>query len=407
VLDTAVDLSGVTVGGSNTTAGASAGGLVAGSAVAGTNTASGSTVFDTTKPLTWNSATDELHFTLAKDGAAGTTVSIRRGTVQTALNNSATSVTVSTSADMVKVLQQGINDAGVTGVTVSVGSDGFLKFTSATTGTTSDVAITWGGSTDNDTTAGTLDATNGKIVTTDYVTGVTADKFEPASAVMNAFTGPIQFTSSTDKVNFSLALNGGAATAYTISKSDVDAALGTTDGKINSVGDFQTVLATKLSAAAVTVGSLASGKVTFTSQSTASTSAVAVSAVSTEGFTTTGTSIASISVDGIDISTATLTARGVDTGDEIRSVLKAYITVVNSAINKVTSAAAALGSVSSRIDMQKSFVDTLMDTIDKGVSNLIDADMSEESTKLQALQVKQQLGVQSLSIANQSSQTIL
>ena len=48
-----------------------------------------------------------------------------------------------------------------------------------------------------------------------------------------------------------------------------------------------------------------------------------------------------------------------------------------------------------------------MDTIDKGVSGLVDADMNEESTRLQALQVKQQLGVQALAIANQSAQNVL
>jgi flagellin-like hook-associated protein FlgL len=48
-----------------------------------------------------------------------------------------------------------------------------------------------------------------------------------------------------------------------------------------------------------------------------------------------------------------------------------------------------------------------MDTIDKGVGNLIDADLSEESTRLQALQTKQQLGVQALSIANSGTQNIL
>jgi flagellin len=48
-----------------------------------------------------------------------------------------------------------------------------------------------------------------------------------------------------------------------------------------------------------------------------------------------------------------------------------------------------------------------MNAIDRGIGTLVDADMTEESTKLQALQVQQQLGVQALSIANQSSQTIL
>ena len=48
-----------------------------------------------------------------------------------------------------------------------------------------------------------------------------------------------------------------------------------------------------------------------------------------------------------------------------------------------------------------------MDAVSRGIGQLVDADMNEESTKLQALQVKQQLGVQALSIANSSSQTIL
>jgi flagellin len=57
--------------------------------------------------------------------------------------------------------------------------------------------------------------------------------------------------------------------------------------------------------------------------------------------------------------------------------------------------------------MQSDFVGNLMDAIDRGVGQLVDADMSEESTRLQALQVQQQLGIQSLSMANQNAQTIL
>ena len=48
-----------------------------------------------------------------------------------------------------------------------------------------------------------------------------------------------------------------------------------------------------------------------------------------------------------------------------------------------------------------------MDAIDRGVGQLVDADMNEESTRLQALQVQQQLGIQALRIANSSSQSIL
>ena len=87
--------------------------------------------------------------------------------------------------------------------------------------------------------------------------------------------------------------------------------------------------------------------------------------------------------------------------------LDSMISAVDAVISKMTAAATSLGSVKSRIDLQQSFVSDLMSTVDTGISQLVDADMNEESTKLQALQTKQSLGVQSLSIANQSSQSIL
>lgn len=66
-----------------------------------------------------------------------------------------------------------------------------------------------------------------------------------------------------------------------------------------------------------------------------------------------------------------------------------------------------LGSASRKIDGQSSFVSKLSDVIEGGIGNLVDADLAKESAKLQALQVKQQLGIQALSIANQAPQSIL
>ena len=77
------------------------------------------------------------------------------------------------------------------------------------------------------------------------------------------------------------------------------------------------------------------------------------------------------------------------------------------AIKEMTDAASNLGAVKSRIDLQSTFVKGLMDALDRGVGTLVDADMNQESTKLQALQVQQQLGIQALSIANSSSQSIM
>jgi len=81
--------------------------------------------------------------------------------------------------------------------------------------------------------------------------------------------------------------------------------------------------------------------------------------------------------------------------------------LVQGALNAMNSTASQLGSLSTRIDLQTSFVSTLRDTIDSGVGKLVDADMEEESSKLSALQTQQQLAIQSLQIANTSAQNVL
>jgi flagellin len=83
------------------------------------------------------------------------------------------------------------------------------------------------------------------------------------------------------------------------------------------------------------------------------------------------------------------------------------LSTVESALKAMTSAGAQLGSLSTRIELQDSFVSSLSDSIDSGIGRLVDANMEEESSKLSALQTQQQLAIQSLSIANSSSQNIL
>ncbi|MDX0601432.1 flagellin [Sinorhizobium medicae] len=89
------------------------------------------------------------------------------------------------------------------------------------------------------------------------------------------------------------------------------------------------------------------------------------------------------------------------------AALDALISGVDAALTDMTSAAASLGSISSRIDLQSEFVNKLSDSIDSGVGRLVDADMNEESTRLKALQTQQQLAIQALSIANSDSQNVL
>ena len=111
---------------------------------------------------------------------------------------------------------------------------------------------------------------------------------------------------------------------------------------------------------------------------------------------TTGATASGASVVDFTIS-ATTTVLEMDT----------LIQEVATAEQKMISETANLGSARNRIDLQSEFIGSLMDAIDRGVGQLVDADMTEESSRLKSLQVQQQLGIQSLSIANSSAQNIL
>jgi flagellin len=80
---------------------------------------------------------------------------------------------------------------------------------------------------------------------------------------------------------------------------------------------------------------------------------------------------------------------------------------VDKAIADVTTYASSIGAAQTRVTSQSTFISALSTALTTGVSSLVDADMNQASTRLQALQTQQQLGVQSLSIANQNAQMIL
>ena len=110
--------------------------------------------------------------------------------------------------------------------------------------------------------------------------------------------------------------------------------------------------------------------------------------------------VVSLSIKDLDISALT------DSADH-QATLSSYIEIVDAALSKLTDGASNLGAVKNRIDTQKDFVQALTDAIGRGIGQLVDADMNAESTRLQALQTQQQLGIQALSIANSNSQNIL
>ncbi len=104
-----------------------------------------------------------------------------------------------------------------------------------------------------------------------------------------------------------------------------------------------------------------------------------------------------MSVLTLDVTVATLTNADLDT----------MLGIVETAAKGLATGASELGAAKTRIDLQTSFVSALSDAVDRGIGSLVDADMNKESARLSALQVQQQLGVQALSIANSSNQSIL
>ncbi len=121
----------------------------------------------------------------------------------------------------------------------------------------------------------------------------------------------------------------------------------------------------------------------------------------------------SIANQEIDLPATETASTGAGTGvlgqdSEIDSAAsaKAMVDTLDTLGSSLNTKLSDLGSGSRKIDAQMTFTSKLSDAIESGVGKLVDADLAKESAKLQALQVKQQLGVQALSIANQAPQTI-
>ena len=119
-----------------------------------------------------------------------------------------------------------------------------------------------------------------------------------------------------------------------------------------------------------------------------------------------GTSSLTVAAEVLALGSANVT---VTTTQSIDTLTKATasLTAVNTSIDRVSASLARLGTQSKALSTHQKFVGKLTDALESGVGNLVDADLAKESAKLQALQTKQQLGVQALSIANQTPQLVL
>jgi flagellin len=185
-----------------------------------------------------------------------------------------------------------------------------------------------------------------------------------------------------------------------------------------NITDANTITAIAALAANTLTASYGVDAITTATNST-TVSSLSLSGVSTKttytgldanGNATTLSAAASLSVSVVTTPPAGLFTQGANDLTALTTstaTAAAQITAVNTALSAITSYSSILGSVSNTLANAATFNSALSDNYTTGIGALVDADMNQASTRLQALQTQQQLGVQSLSIANQSSQLIL
>lgn len=115
-----------------------------------------------------------------------------------------------------------------------------------------------------------------------------------------------------------------------------------------------------------------------------------------------GTSKITISAVSLALGGSTITVAATASFNTTTSAAT-LVTTVATSITNLNAAMAKIGTKAKSLDTYLTFAGKLQDSLDNGIGNLVDADLAKESARLQSLQAKQQLGVQSLSIANQST----
>lgn len=217
------------------------------------------------------------------------------------------------------------------------------------------------------------------------------DNMYPEASI--SFTAPFT-VSPKAQVFFDAKVGQGALQSFTIDRTTVDAALGTNDGFIGNASDLAKVIEFVTAGIGLSVKA-AGSTITFAADQTIYPDAgnraarVMVGNVHSNPVWTLDFDLAEIDVTASNFS------------------IDQYLKGVEYMLNRSIAGASLLGSLSKQIDIQTNFTHDLMDSINEGVSRLVDANMEEASAKLAAQQTQQQLTVQALQIANSSAGTIL
>ena len=222
-----------------------------------------------------------------------------------------------------------------------------------------------------------------------------------------------------DQLQFSIT-NGNETTTFTIDVEANDTIAGfvarvasASDGRVTAAYNDQTGRITYSAAEAFTV--------TYTD------GAAVPAAVDDDGFLDGGAGTAagtmavavapgsgsnSLTVSGFDFRLGGASGQALNTVTSALNIstangASAAVTAIDTAMTALNRDLATMGAQSKALDVQKTFLGKLSDSIEVGIGNLVDADLAKESARLQSLQVKQQLGAQALSIANSAPSIVL
>jgi len=213
------------------------------------------------------------------------------------------------------------------------------------------------------------------------------------SIVGAALAGATQISTLISQIQGKVIAESGGLESVTAVQNDIS----------NLVSEIQNIVAGS-SVNGINLLSGSNSSMAFASTIVSNTSGTAqVQFISVTPFTGTSGSISSL-----DTSTGGLSALASIASTSVSSSnLSSVLASIDTMQNNVNVVAAALGSAQANIQGQQTFVNNLVTTLQTATGNLVDADMTEESARLSALQTQQSLGTQALSIANQAPQAIL
>lgn len=196
------------------------------------------------------------------------------------------------------------------------------------------------------------------------------------------------------EVDFDFGINGETRDHYIFDRDYVNATLGVTNGRVGTAEEMATLLNTLIDRPEIIIEATDDGNVRLRSDELIDRLSGSKTYIGFTNIVVNVEPLPMLNFDNIDVARAP-------------TLLPEYLDYMETAMARVTDGAATLGALQKRLELQTEFTASLMETIDIGIGQLVDADMNESSTRLKALETQSQLAIQALSIANSQPQSLM